>query len=315
MDCTTCWFVRELEADLWTLKRKEAFRVFQVELANTRAAWDWAVASQRVDEIEQTTPAMYDFFLGPPAGGPGEHFGTTFEFFGSVAERLDETNPGHLAALGTVLVHQVFHPGQMHRHQDYLRVRSVALRGIGLLRSQGEPRGLSRGFLALGESFHLAGEFSQAREWYRQALAIARTRGESSDVFHALRSTGLAKETVGPNSRQFIQEALEEVRALNNMPGITWFLMGSGGSLVSDKRFEESKAHFREAIRLARELGYHMVVIFSLRSLAEASLGPAEIEQAAAHAEEAHQVVEETGLTHFAPYTFRDAQPGGGGPR
>ena len=84
--------------------------MFQVELANTRAAWDWAVANQRVDEIEQTTPAMYDFFLGPPAGGPGEHFGTTFEFFGSVAERLDETNPGHLAALGTVLVHQVFHP-------------------------------------------------------------------------------------------------------------------------------------------------------------------------------------------------------------
>ncbi len=69
--------VRELEPDLWTLKRKEAIRSFLEELANIRAAWDWATLNLRVEEIEHTTPAMFDFFQSRLTEGL-EYFGTTF---------------------------------------------------------------------------------------------------------------------------------------------------------------------------------------------------------------------------------------------
>ena len=298
-------FVRELEADLWTLKRKEAFRVFQVELANTRAAWDWAVAHQRVDEIEHTTPAMYDFFRVRFLEGL-EHFGTTLEFFGGVAEHLDEANPSHLGALGTVLVHQVLDAGQMHRVPDFLWVRSLARRGIELLRSRGEPRGLARGFVALGESYYLMNEFAEARKCFQQALSIARKHGKSSDIFHALWVMDLLEKSTGAQYLRFVREALEEVRALDNLPGVSWFLRASGEFLVYDRRYAESRTLSREALRLARELGYHLVVIFSLLDLARASFELGEDGQAAAYSEEAHRVVEETGLTHFAPYTLAE---------
>ncbi len=40
--------VREHEPHLWTLERKGAIRAFLEELANVRAAWDWAVANLQV---------------------------------------------------------------------------------------------------------------------------------------------------------------------------------------------------------------------------------------------------------------------------
>ncbi len=95
---------------------------------------------------------MFDFFRSRLSEGL-EYFGTTLEFFGSVAERLDENNPSHAAALGTLLVHQVFHAFMMHQDRDWdsdlEQERSLAERGVSLLESVGEPRALARGYHTL----------------------------------------------------------------------------------------------------------------------------------------------------------------------
>ncbi len=174
-------FVRELQPDLWTLARKEAFRVFLEELANIRAAWDWATLNLKVDEIERTTPVMCDFFGFRLTEGL-EYFGTSYAFFGSIAEHLDESNPNHVGALGTVLIHQVLNNLLMPQVTDFQRVQEQAERGIKLLESQGESRGLARGFLALGYSFYHRYQFSQAKECAQQALALARKHGSARDI-------------------------------------------------------------------------------------------------------------------------------------
>ncbi len=173
--------VRELEPDLWTLQSKEAFRVFLAELANVRAAWDWATLNLKVDEIEQTTPVMYDFFEFRLTEGL-EYFGTSYAFFGSIAEHLDEANPSHVGALGTVLIHQVRNNLLMPQVTDFQRVQEQAERGIELLESLGESRGLARGFLALGYSFYHRYQLSQAKECAQQALALARKHGSARDI-------------------------------------------------------------------------------------------------------------------------------------
>ena len=117
-------FVRELQPDLWTLAREEAFRVFLEELANIRAAWDWATLNLKVDEIERTTPVMYDFFGFRLTEGL-EYFGTSYAFFGSIAEHLDESNSNHVGALGTVLIHQVLNNLLMPQ-QDFEAVVKLA---------------------------------------------------------------------------------------------------------------------------------------------------------------------------------------------
>jgi predicted ATPase len=298
--------VRGLEPDLWTLERKKALRVFLEELANIRAAWEWAVENLEVDEIEQTIPAMYDFFTIRLTEGL-EYFGTTFEFFGSVAERLDENNPKHAGALGSLLIHQVLDARIMHRSPDYLRMQSLAERGLELLESLGEPRGLARGYLALGQSFHHTGKFTEATDWYQRALVVARKHGSSSDIALVLKwlSWLLQFQTSRyPQYRQLVPEVLEELRALNHLPGVILFLIFSGDILESEQRFEEAKAFHLEAIRLAEELGHHELGIISLIPLAKLSIGLGEFDQAAAYARDAHRQAEETGLTLLLPDTL-----------
>ena len=297
-------FVRELEPDLGTLARKEAFRVFLEELANIRAAWDWATLNLEIEEIEETTPAMYDFFKLRFNGGL-EHFGTTFEFFGGIAERLDEDDPNHAGALGMVLIHQVKGPHVMHRNPDYLRVRSLATRGIELLSSRSEPRALARGLHAIGASFFHTGETTRGKEWFERALAMARKHGTSTDIADALYTVGFAQaaETGGsfaPHGR-FVEEGLEEMRALKYLPGVAQFLIFSGYTLRDEQRFAEAIVLFLKANRLAAELGHHEFVIISLHSLASESIELGELDQASAYAQEASKRVEEAGMLFFVP--------------
>ncbi len=298
-------FVRELEPDLGTLARKEAFRVFLEELANIREAWDWATLNLRVDEIEETTPAMYDFFR-LRLNGVLEYFGTTLEFYGSVAERLDEDNPSHDGALGTLLIHQVLHSRYMHKNPDFVRGRSLAFRGIELLSSRGEPRALSRGFHAVGASFFQRAEPAQGKEWFERALAVARKHRSATDIASALYMLGfsLAGETSGSfvPHRRFIQEGLEEMRALKHLPGVAQFLIFSGFILRDERRFEEAKVLFLEANQLAEELGHHEFAVISLNQLASASIELGEVDEAFAYARDAHRRAGET--VFFVPSTL-----------
>ena len=280
--------IRELEADLWTRKRQEAIRSLLDELANVRAAWDWATLNLRVEEIERTTPAMFDFFEFRLTEGL-EYFGTTFEFFGSIAERLDESNPSHAGALGTVLIHQVLNLFPLHYDPHYLRMRSVAEQGTLLLKSLGEPRGLARGFVTLAESFRNTDETDQAKEYALQALAVARKHGSASDIARALKLMSRVHGGTLAQKRRFLEEALVELRALNHLPGVAQFLMNSGFTLESERRFEEAKARYWEAYRLADEVGHHQLVTHSLGSLSDTSFRLGEFDQAATHAREGYR--------------------------
>ncbi len=304
--------VRESEPDTWTLKRKETFRTFLLELANVRAAWDWAARTMRVDEIARTTPAMFEFFRIRLTEGL-EHFGTTFEFFGTIAEHLDETNPSHAGALGTLLVHQVL-DSLYTQVPDYPRARPLAERGIELLEQVGDYRSLSRGFTALGETYML-GEFSQAEEYYRQALDLAREHGTASDIYHALygvrRVEGRPLELTGEDEEAWSDRAnledLEEYRALNHLPGVVLCLLNIANNTRHDLGL--AKARYRDVSELAEALGDHVHIIWALIEHASILTEHGEFEQAAAKLREGQRHTEETGLTHLEPHIdFRRAK-------
>ena len=296
--------VRELEPDLWTLRRRETLGVFLGELANIRAAWEWAASNLEVDEIELGTPAMFDFFTIRLTEGL-EYFGTAFEFFGGIAARLDEGDPKHGGALGTLLIHQVFKADIMHRDRDRDLERLLAERGVSLLESVGEPRALARGLYALGESAGRGG--GEAMEWYERALALARKHRSASDIAHVLWVMGWALKwgiSDPGKHKRFVEDALGELRALGHLPGVAYFLLFLGYTLETEQRFEEAKALFVEAKRLADELGHHEIVINALTSLTDVSIELGELDRAAAFAGDAYRRAEEVGLRFFLPDTL-----------
>ena len=244
---------------------------------------------------------MFDFFYLRLSEGL-EYFGTAFEFYGSIAEHLDESNPKHAGALGTLLIHQVFHDSEMRRDEDNDVQRSLAERGVSLLEPLGEPRALSRGYHALAEA---AGYVTpEATEWFERALAMARKHRNSNDIGHVLRAMGWAQVLGSPDPamhRQFVKEALVELRGLKHLPVLGQFLVFSGYILEREQRFEEAKVLYLEARQLAEELEDHALVVTSLASLTDASIGLGEVDQAAAYAGEAYRRVEETGLRYLLP--------------
>ena len=298
-------FVRELEPDLWTGKARRTFRVFMEDLANIRVAWDWASLNLQLGEIEETTPAMFDFFWFRLLEGL-EHFGTTSEFFGQIVESLDETDPHHAGALGTVLIHQVLLPRQMHRNPDFHWARAQARRGIKLLRSVGEHRGLSRGFHVVGASSRHLREDVEVRKALAQALDEARKHGSSSDTFYALRAMSLYVWSMQSlaQRRRFAQESLEELRALNNQLGVAYFLHETGACLVAERRFDEGEAMLVEAKQLAEELGHLEFLLFAVLDLSDVSFELGEFDRAAAYAREAYRRAEEVGHRLLLPLTL-----------
>ncbi len=288
---------------MWTLERKQALGVFQEELANVRAAWDLAIENVVVEEIERTTPVMFDFLESRSLEG-FEYFGTPSEFFGSIAERLDENNPDHAGALGLALIHQALPPLGFNASPDSPRRRSLAERGIELLESLGEPQALARGFVALGKSFSFTSESTHGHQWFQKALDVARKHGHANDIARALVSLshvqwGMTHEGTFSLTQQarFGEESLEELRALNHQLGVAEFLLESGLALEDEQRFEEAKERYWEGNRLADELGHYVLVVRTFVFLSDMSMDLGEIDQAAAHAEEAYRRAEESGVT------------------
>ena len=201
----------------------------------------------------------------------------------------------------------------MNRDRDLDLERSIAERGVSLLESVGEPRALARGFYALGENAR--GMAKGIEEYYERALALARKHESASDIAHVLwmmswfrkfewwdleegRTPDLAKH------KRFVQEALGELRALGHLPGVAYFLIFSGETLGREQRFEEAKALYVEAKRLAEELGHHDYVFNALRALTFSSIELGEVDRAAAYAQEAYRLAEEAGLRYLVPDTL-----------
>ncbi len=271
------------------------------ELANVRAAWDWAALNLEVEEIERTTPAMFDFFWFRLSEGL-EYFGTAFEFFGNIAEHLDESDPKHAGALGTLLIHQVFQAFIMNWDRDRDLERSLAERGVSLLESVGEPRALAKGIHALAGKADFSN--AEAMEMNERALEVARKHRSPSDIGHVLWMMGWhldLRATDPAKFKRFVGEALEELREINHLPGVAQFLIFSGFTLLLEQRFREAKALFLEALGLAEELEHHEIVISALWSLQRVSVDLGEVDQAAGYAQSMYRRVEETGLRYLLP--------------
>ena len=134
---------------------------------------------------------------------------------------------------------------------------------------------------------------------------MSRKHGIATDIADALYTLGYALhfETSGSFAphRRFVEEGLEEMRALEYLPGVLQFLIFSGQQLRHEQRSAEARVLFLEAKGLAEELGHHEFFIISLHFLARDSIDLGELDQAAVYAEEATRRVEGAGMPFFVP--------------
>ncbi|MGH2614725.1 MAG: ATP-binding protein, partial [Thermomicrobiales bacterium] len=138
---------------------------------------------------------------------------------------------------------------------EFSRARDDFEAGLAAARATGDCRGewqalLNLGFLLSGHDYVLAGDF------LRQAVALARERGDPADLAHALNRLGNWHINVEQPlaGREFHEEALAIFRGLDDRRGVAEALdlLGLASNMGSD--LEMSAAYYEDAVALFQEL-------------------------------------------------------------
>ncbi len=161
-------FLRELASDVMT-RKVDPSKLLDEERPNFKAAWIWAVESDRHEELIASEWALNIAYLRRKEEAA--------ELFAVAARPLDESNPAHHAALGYVLLGQ----GHNDYGQKYTFEQRVALfeRVLKLLRPLGEERGVAEALVELASTVLMySNDYALAKAYLQEALPLARKISE-----------------------------------------------------------------------------------------------------------------------------------------
>ncbi len=282
-------FLQEHAPELSSSNIKQARRPLDAELPNILAAWEWAFDNLKLERIKASAFPLHQVLADQEA----------IKLFARAADRLDEANPEHHAALGYMLIGQG--SGSVFRAvRDFARsARSLLTRGLALLRPLGEDLGVA---WALSRPMSLVDspdDTAQALALHQEGFQIARRIGNPHLLgwYLALRPT-LEAEGTGrsvEDIEKLHEQTLREQRDVGDPFYLNWSLAKFGEFLLNHQSFDEGKALLTESLEMAREIGGS--VVSPLATLAEAALASGELEEVEALASELLQVTRGQGLT------------------
>jgi predicted ATPase/DNA-binding SARP family transcriptional activator len=255
--------VRDRENDMRTLERKQTLKALAAELPNIRAAWAWAIESERVDEIAASSLALGNLFESSVPEGAA--------FFAQAVAALDGDDPEHRAALGYALVQQAEYAQWLA--QDGGDAPSSVERALTLLTPEGEPRGFIRAFARHAKFlWYGAGRTNEAGDMLREGLRLAREHGFRREIGECLCLLVLLDDSGDPAQvKQLAERSLVEVRGMGDLVHVAFIQQQLGVQLVLDDDVRGGLALLEESLQLARDLDFQRFEPFILDDLAMAA--------------------------------------------
>lgn len=280
--------IRSQAEALRTQERKKILELIEDEIANLRTAWAWALARLRLELIKESAIALNRMLEHRNHEG--------LQLFAQAAEHLDETNPSHHAALGYVLLSQA---RCQYFVADPVRAQRLAQRSVELLRSVGDRPGLMRALLRLGLTARTNGEFGFAKTVFQEGLELARLHGTPTDIGDFLIGQAVAESEISDFSqaRAFMQEVLEELRALGNLKNVAVLLSIYGICLVHNRLPLEGQELLLKSLELFKKQGFQRQLAGLYKDLAYASYHLTNYNRASRYAKLALGKATESGST------------------
>ncbi len=311
-------FLKSKEADLIGRNPGEALAAIAAELGNVRAAWDWAVAQGKLEEIDLAMESLCEFYR--MRGGVNEGYETFYPaalalgWEGFRADRnLSDGNalyqeeiqlldkavpPGNnvdrrLEILGKVLArYGRFYCESPGRALKACQVRRDSFGILGRLGDRREMAYLLR-YLA-----HVGHTPLEARDLYRRALAVLEENGDDRGQAETLYRLGWAATQLGEYSeaeRLYLDslvwsERLDRREMVANCRldlGYVYWALGDYGV---------AEQWCRESLSLFAEIGYPSQKALSLRYLARVAMVLADYQTAKQHLQDSLAIYQEIGL-------------------
>ncbi|MCP4697794.1 MAG: tetratricopeptide repeat protein [Gammaproteobacteria bacterium] len=175
-----------------------------------------------------------------------EHYQHALEISRELGDRQGEADSLH--AVGNI--HEA--------HGEYDPALEYYQKSLEISRELGSRRGEGASLRAIGNIHEARGEYDSALEYYQKSLEICRELGSRAD--EAATRRGIAKIHLARQEWETAREHLQAARAVQEelkLPAAlsrTLFVLGEFHWAQGEK--EEAQAQWREAGRIAREIGY-----------------------------------------------------------
>lgn len=281
-------FLKAREQLTSTQRQKEII----TEIANIRAAWNWAISQHRPESL---TPALESLRL-------------FFEVIGWYEEALNlfkatlQTAPPNSFLWAQLLIRQAWFYHRLDRFEPATAQIQQALSLLG----EEQPAEKALCFQCLGNMARAAGHFAQSVDYYQQSLALYRLVGNPVSIASSLNGLAAAYAEQGDfgQCRQLHQESLALRRKIGDQQGIATTLVNLGFLALGEGQFEEVKPLEHEALLIFREIGYPMGQAVALNNLGVAHLMLGEYEQARPFLQECLDICLPLGHRHIASHAL-----------
>lgn len=280
-------FLRERSEELKGAKQREGLLAMTEELENIRAAWQWAIAEEIVEEQGAAVEPLILFYDRQARYGEGVHL------LREALVRLDASNPRHQLALGNVLTGQAFLYQWSSNYEEAVR---LARRGLDLLRPLGESWGIMLGLDALGFAAVFTGDYAEGKRCWTEALAVAKAQNNQLKTAELLSIVGMAECWLDrqAEAEAYLDEALVLTRHLGKHTTVVYILLNLGFIHVwSNPR--KAQPVFQQGLQLANELGYRRYMPYLLYGQGWAFCGFEGYLEAQSLCKQALAVAEESG--------------------
>lgn len=248
-------FLEERERALFGRGQREALTAIAGVIDDVRAAWEWAVAEKRLDQVTASARALARFYEMRGWFTEGrERYGRAVARLRAGAAPEPETDRQTARLLARLLIHEGLF---LLRHSDFEGAAARLRESLAIgERIKAHPE-VAAAATRLAEVRFRDGDYARARQLGRNALAYSRPSGNLADSVRALSILGQVAFAQGRFDEA--SDFFEESRALCQQLGDLWALahLHNNLGMVSHElgRYDDAWDHFRASLDIFRDLG------------------------------------------------------------
>jgi DNA-binding SARP family transcriptional activator/predicted ATPase/Tfp pilus assembly protein PilF len=250
-------FLQSREGDLIGAGVAEALAAIKAEIGNVRAAWHWAVAQGKLEEIERSLGGLSRFYL---LAGPFQEAEMLVEMAVSHVRSLvrQEDGPGRASmVLGELLAEQARFLNERAKHGQAILAAQAAIDVASLDETHRTVRLRAVGHLQWGRALWRQADYAAGQVQLERALALAQSARLRQIAADALRHLGLVRWHLGDyaEAKTYCEQALCGYREIGDRRGESGTLNNLGLVAKNQDDYRGARVYFEQALSILSEIG------------------------------------------------------------
>ena len=291
-------FLQEREAKLKGAEHLTAVDEIEAEIENVRAAWDWAVAQEKLDDIDRSLECIRYFHSTKCWHEVAD------TFLSQAAERLEMDEP--VGQRGIIYAKILAKWGQTQRPLKTEmgwpipneKIRELYQKSIFILNNLGQPAETGDALQGLASVAFETGDYEQAQHLNQEAFIVYNQKGDHWGMARALHDLGFNASRKGDYAvaKQFYRQsvAICEESGDNKTLGDVLNIFGEAhralGEYAEARQLAQAALAARTAVRNKRGIAY------SLYLLGDLAWRMGDYEEAKQRSQESADIFEAIGL-------------------